>query len=158
MVERRSRVLSEITFDKGVAVNFFFCMPEAFRSALDIFYGSRVDKVKTKIKRDLARKEGVIDKKELVRIVVMEWLWLQGAPPNYSFSYGDLMRSRCGRYACQVVECISGCDEAVVKFALYQRFDGKYRHMEVYEVVVSAFVGLLREGFCELIDLDLRDA
>ncbi len=73
-----------IAFENGIAKDWAFDVPDAFRSSLDITYMQRADKeANAALKAELGRPLKAHEK-------TWRMVWTRGDPPSYSFQDGDV--------------------------------------------------------------------
>lgn len=113
-----------VTFAEGFAKGWAFLVPEAFRPALDILPGVRVNKEATEQLRagrlkelgfaslddlnartmDADERRGILD--QIARYKVSDKVWTEGNPPAYAFHEGDTLHSRDGDMTMQVASIL----------------------------------------------------
>lgn len=134
----KRKELSWVKFgNDGYAIDWFFLVHTAFKSALDIYF---VERSKNKIKY-------------LVET--------EGYPMRFSFSVGDSVNSRCGNWSLQVDQSTPDGDNSVgnVGFVIYAKnepsniYEGIWRRHKWLSTSQNDFVSLLICGKCDVVDL-----
>jgi hypothetical protein len=161
----------------GFAKGWFFWVPSAFKASLDVSTNEYIDEQQTLVIRDrmshklfgishddlkkrikdsgekLADNE---DHKILMSYAARYSRETEGRPPLYSFREGDLLESRSGDWHVQIQTAIGDAkaEEGKIGFWLFREGTPWHRN-QMLETSPRDFVGLLRTGRCDVLDLTI---